>query len=268
MVKVCYVSAFYDIGRDNWQYFSRSTEQYIKAFRHYINMFSNNKDKDFEMILFLDKRHIDKVVLNPDTRIKIIGIDEDFMNTLHIWKTLPREREIISSEYYKQLIPNKLCFPEHLIPEYTLINHSKIDFINYAINNLTDAEYLVWSDFGYFDNKEHLIPTKFLDVDKFDKEKITYTLINPLDEMDKDPIYTLKIANEKIGGFFFFGNREKMKHYQALYHEILNDYQNKLGICDDDQALVLSCYYKKPELFSMVCLNGWHKAFFHFQKNN
>ena len=40
-----------------------------------------------------------------------------------------------------------------------------------------------------------------------------------IDENDYNAIYTLRVAPEKIGGFFMFGNRDNMKEYRELYRE-------------------------------------------------
>ncbi len=264
---LCYISSFYDMNRDKWTHFKRSFNDYLLDFKPFINIFTSPTNQ-YEMVLFLDKKHIDPVtkLLKPHTRIKLIEIDEEFMNhELPMWKTLPRERQIMNSLNFKSIIPHRLRFPEHTIPEYSLINHCKIDFINYVIKEeISNAEYFCWVDFGYFKKPEN-IPGNFLDINKLNKDKINYTLINRLDSRDRNIQYTLLNAPEKIGGFFFFGNRENMKKYQKLYHEVLDYFQNTLNIADDDQHLALVCYFRKPELFALHYTGQWHQALKYFQ---
>ncbi len=168
----------------------------------------------------------------------------------------------MNSEYYKSLISHR-DVPECHIPEYTLINHSKIDFMIEA-SKLKNSEFFCWIDFGYFALKER-IPLNLVDINKLDKNRINYTLINPIDNRDSDVLYTLRNAPERIGGFFFFGERNVLKEYQELYHFVLKEFQYDYNIADDDQHLVLRCYVKQPDLFALHYLGGWHRALCHFQ---
>jgi len=265
-MKVCYVSLFYDLNRDKWKKFSRSFDDYLTHFKPFIDLFNKEQKDEYEMVLFLDKKHVESVEkIKGESRIKIIEIDEKFLQTnFPMWKSLPREREIMESKEYKQLIPHRLHYPEHHIPEYTLINHCKIDAISYAIqNNLSIAEYYAWVDFGYFQLEER-IPKNFIDLTKLDLDRINYTLINPLTKHDNNIHYTIMSAPERFGGFFFFGSREKMLEYQELFHSVLNRFQNEFNLADDDQHLAMFCYFSRPDLFKLHNLGGWHRALTHF----
>ena len=266
--RVCYVAAFYDMKREEWTRFSRTFDDYLKTFQPIIDLFGIDDDQ-FEMIVYIDTIHYD--ILEERTRaysrIKLIKLDERFMiDNLPMWKTLDREREIMLSDKFRELIPHRLIYPEHSVPEYTLINHCKIDFIGHAIDsNLSTANYFAWIDFGYCKCAEYT-PERLIDPLKLDLERVNYTLINQLDERDKDVMYTLLYAPERIGGFFFFGHKNRLKEYQELYHQILASYQ-QVGIADDDQALVLACYWRQPDLFKLHYLGGWHRALNVFQKD-
>ena len=265
-MSLCYVSAFLDLNRDSWTSFKRSFEEYFQSFVPLIDMFRNLVNTTYQLIIFIDKTrsNIVKEYINNLSNVLVIEIDEDYLfkNSV-LWQRLPKEMEIMNSESYKNLIPHRLSYPEHSNPKYTLINHAKIDFINLAMN-MCYCDYFCWVDFGYFALPER-IPSAFLDINLFDKEKINYTLINPLSIYDKDIYYTLITAPERIGGFFFFGNRKVLFAYQQLYHTIHQQLQD-MGIVDDDQHIALRCYFTQPELFHLHYLGGWHKALTHFQK--
>jgi len=265
--KTCYISAFYDLKRENWIEFSRTFDTYLKGFEPIIKLFLSDNTQDFELIVYIDKKHI-KILeskVNGKPSIRLIGIDEEFMrDNLPMWKTLNREREIMNSEGFKNIIPHRLRFPETHIPEYTLINHCKIDFICHAIDTgLSLAEYYCWVDFGYCSLDEN-IPKRMIDISKLNVDKINYTLINPIDERDKNIIYTLVYAPERIGGFFFFGSKNILKEYQSLYHKTLEFYQGN-NLCDDDQALSLACYWQRQDMFHLHYVGAWHKALVIFQ---
>ena len=163
-------------------------------------------------------------------------------------------------------IDNK--YPENTNPYYTILTHSKIDVVNYVIdNNLTEDEYVAWVDFGYFYNKtsEEFLPTGNIDLTKLDLEKVNICLINPITDKDSDIMFTLRYAPEKIGAYFFLANKQKMKEFQQLCHKWLLIFQEK-GIADDEQAIWLQCYFENSELFKLHVFYGWHRALKEFSK--
>ncbi len=265
--KTCYISTFYDIQRADWDNkFARTFEDYLDSFQPIINLFINNRDDRFEMVVYIDSRHFEAVnnKVKDISSIKLISIDNDFMKVnIPMWTTLDREREIMNSTEFKELIPHRLIYPEHSVPEYSLINHCKIDFIGYTIDaNISSADYFAWVDFGYCKTPQS-IPKTFLDLSKLDLNKVNYTLVNQIDIRDSNILYTLLNAPERIGGFFFFGSRTVLKTYQALYHKMLESFQVK-GIADDDQALALACYWSHPDMFHLHGPFGWHQALTRF----
>jgi len=267
----CYITTYFDIGRSEWDsQFKRTFSYYSTNFSPFINLFEENSCDNDEMIVFMDESKINEfqqyLNLYPKSNIKLISINDNFMNQLFIWKTLDIETEIMKIPSFKNLLGTRFIYPEHNYPKYTLINHSKIDFICYAIeNNLSDKNIFCWVDFGFFNN--HLnIPKHLLDISLFDLNKINYTLINPIETQDLDIFYTLKNAREVIGGFFFIGTKSKLLEYQQLYHSTLKTFQS-MKIADDDQHLVLQCFNSNPNLFSFNKNNfGWHKVLVANQK--
>jgi len=258
----CYITSYFDINRSQWTTFSRTFDDYLSYFKPFLTLFDKSKTND-NLIVFIDDRHFKKLddLLTDTHTIFLIPINQSFLEqNLHCWKTLETERRIMNHPEFKALVGDRITFPECRYPEYTLINHCKIDFISYAINsNLTSAKYIAWIDFGFFAKSEN-IPKTLLDLSKFNLSRINYTLINPIDETDNDVYYTLKYAPEKIGGFFFLGRRDILLQYQILYHKSLADLHSK-NIVDDDQALALYCYFQKRDLFSFNTSNfGWHRV--------
>jgi hypothetical protein len=173
----------------------------------------------------------------------------------------------LGSEKLKHLLGPRYGqgFPETLYPEYTLINHCKIDFIVHAITLVgNESNFYAWVDFGYF-QKEETVPVRGLDSTKIPNDRIFYSLINPLDDRDFDIVHTLQTAPEKIGGFFFCGTGEKMIEYQKVYHYVHESLQN-MGVVDDDQHIVIQCINMAPKLFALGNCGGWHMAMRALQK--
>jgi hypothetical protein len=278
MPKICYVSAFLDIGRSEWKTFTRSFDNYLDSFLPYIRLFEshhniNIKGKRWCMVLYIDRIHKEQVCqkineIYEEMPITVIPIDENFLvENMPLWGRLNRERQILESEAYRSEFPHRLMFPENSNPRYTLINHTKVDFVAHTIHHIDKtSDYFCWTDFGYF-KTPNLIPHSLLNIEKFDLMRVNYTLINPLTEKDRDIFYTMHNAPECIGGFFFFGSRDTMIQYQRLYHYTHLQLQDQ-NIVDDDQHIALRCYYESPDLFCLHFLGRWHMAHLHFQQKH
>jgi hypothetical protein len=266
--RVCYVTAFLDLQRESWSHFSRSIDSYIDSFLPFLSLWKKCNQSRNVLVAFIDEKHYDRIrsLVKGDMSIAVIPIDRNFLKrNIPIWNRLDREREIMKDERFMNLIKHRRYCPETNNPEYTLMNHAKIDFVNYARKEIAFVcEYFAWFDFGYFKNEES-IPKSLLDISLLDSNKINYTLVNPLDEQDKDVMHTMLHAPERIGGFFFFGNAAVLEEYQKLYHEV-HDAMQKCWLVDDDQHIALRCYYARPDLFTLHNLGGWHRAFTHFQE--
>jgi hypothetical protein len=169
----------------------------------------------------------------------------------------------MNNEHFQKLVQHRKECPETYCPEYNIMQHSKIDFVCYAIDNkLSDAKYFAWTDFGYFKNDAMIYQKgkNTLDINRFKLDKINFQTINPVDERDNSIAYTITYAPEKIGGFFYMGSRSQLKIYQSIYHEIYDDF-HRLGLVDDDQHFMIRCYFKRKDLFHLWDLGGWHKIY-------
>lgn len=262
-----YITAFLDIKRDNWSKFKRTFDDYYNSFKPFIKLFDQRVCEDDNMIVFMDTKYIESFRNNipKNTKIEVLPLNKD---DLPKWKYIETEFSIMNDPKFIELLGNRSGFPEHNYPEYTIINHSKIDIICNIIDNYADIyknKYFSWVDFGYF-SKEQNIPNRLLDINKLDKTKINYSLINPVEKQDSDIYYTLRFAPEVVGGFWFFGSREKMKEYQQLYLETYLKF-HELKIVDDDQHIALQCYFNHPDLITFnKTFYGWHKILKYNQK--
>lgn len=258
--KLCIVSAFMDIGRQNWSTFKRSTEQYFYNFLPYTKL-------NHEIIVFMDDRHINmlQLICANNKNIKIIPINDLWMKeNIHAYRQLARETEIMESEKFRNLVRHRLGHPECSKPLYNTMQHAKIDFVSFVITKkLSTADYYAWSDFGYFQDPRN-IPKRDLDISKFDLEKVNFQAMSILTTKDSDRMYTLVNAPERIGGFFYLGHPDKLLEYQKLYHTICHEFHD-MGIVDDDQHIMIQCYFRNPQLFHVWNLGGWHLVYLCFQ---
>ena len=266
-MKLCYVTCFLDIKRDQWSHFQRSVDTYFEEFQPLLRMFLHHPDApSHDFVVFLDRAHVSKMPHNLPPHIHLCPIDEEYMRQhCPIWQRLDTERAIIQSKEYQDLVRHRLHHPEHNNPKYTLINHCKVDLVKNAMEIVPEATHFAWVDFGYCKHPS-TIPQHFLDLCKIDADRVNYTLINPIDPLvDRNILYTLQNAPEKVGGFFFCGSKESLLAYRELYHQVHAFLQHQ-HIVDDDQHIALLCYFEKPDLFCMHHLGGFHKALTTFQK--
>jgi GR25 family glycosyltransferase involved in LPS biosynthesis len=267
------VSAFLDINREKWSTaYKRTTRDYILSFSNYFNY--NTK-----MLVFIDDKYIEELEEMYNNSLHnntiFIPINNDWM-TKHIyaWQLLDNSKHIMQSDEYRNLVKDRIACgnPENIYADYNAINHSKIDFICYAINNnlINRDDFICWSDFGYFNSILHNNPSEYpinhLDITKFNPNKLSFCLRNKLDNKDKDTIYTLVNAPERFTGSFFAGSATLMIKLQELYHISLKElYSN--NISDDDQHIYLRCFLKEPNIFNLYLDScQWPKGLCYFEK--
>jgi hypothetical protein len=257
------ITAFYDIGRENYVLYNRSIYTYINSFLNYLNI-------DYKMIVFIDDRYID-IILKYYEKSKyknktFIPINEEWLcKNIPSWSLLDKETEIMNSEYFKTLLKERIeiFIPETIYPKYTLINHSKIDFVCYAINNLNVNDYCVWTDFGYHHsillNNTNLCPKTLISLNNINTNKLIFFQYNQFNEDDKNIINLTKSGKMIIQGAYFSGNKENLLKLQTLYKECLKELHDN-NITDDDQHIYFRCYLKKPELFTLYGGNSIHNG--------
>lgn len=246
-----YVTAFYDIGRSEWDWFQRSTQHYIESAMNYLKL-------DYNIIIYIDDKYVEFFQKCKKENQIIVPINEKWLNdNIYTWRQLEKDDAIIKSPQYQNLVYDRIVnrYPENRFSRYNLINHSKIDFINHAIDNYNVDEFVFWVDFGYFysvlGNNPIKFPTQPLDIKKFNISKINFFLRSEVKRSDFDIINTLKNPREVFTGSLFGGPKHLMSLFQQRCHEALEEFHNH-NISDDDQHLYLRVYSRFPNLFHLV----------------
>ena len=258
------ITAFFDIGRENWSVLSRTPNTYIGAFKKLLDF---NK----KMVIFIDDRYIDKIFVKDINKI-FIPINIEWLNlNCESWKKNNISKSIMKSEKYIQYTNTRILggSPENIYSEYNTVNHSKIDFIKFAIdtNLVKSTELLCWCDFGYYNSiLGNITPNSGLDINMFNLNKMNFCLYSKIKKIDEDMLYTLLHAPVTFTGSFFAGSIENMLELHKLYHICLDElYSN--NISDDDQHIYLRCYLKNKKLFQLWLSEGiWPKSLIYFQK--
>jgi len=244
--RVCYVTAFWDINRVNWNTFSRSVEIYLEAGHRLTKLF---KSPAYHLIIYMDTRHIDRldpsVYENPF--IDVIPIDEAWMIQYTAWKDLEKERKILQDPQFKSRIAGRENCPETQYPEYTLTMHSKVDWMTDAINRYPSVEWFAWIDFGYL-CKPQRIPVHLVDPSVLHPTRVNVGLFRLPTHHDANIDYTLKHAPEVVAGTSYVGSRHAIIKYIESYHQTLDRFQNQYSITDDDQHIMIHAILTNPSL--------------------
>jgi hypothetical protein len=250
----CFVTAFMDMKRDFWNgTLRRTNREYLSRFRRLIKLRE-------PLVIFIDDTLLSEVNVivsenrPPGIYTLIIPINRIFLyENIYAWGLVKREKEIMESLQFRSLLPAHLKhLPEHNVPEYTIMNHGKIDFVNYVISYIHSDQYerYSWIDFGYLHHNS-LIPKNPFRTDLLSNNTITYMVLEQPDINDGDPMYSLLNPSEKITGGFFTGSKFWLKEYQKKYHEALLNYQS-LNLSNDDQAIIPYIYYNYFSNFTFI----------------
>ena len=250
----CLITAFMDINRSNWNNFQRSTHDYIKSFKQYLFL-------DHHIFVFIedDLLEIIKEIVKDKNNFTIIPISSIY-SKIQSFHYIEKENEIMNSKFFKFIMNERIEFPECSKEKYNIIQHAKIDFVLYISENYPEFEYYAWSDFGDFQNYQLTKSIKLND-HHFPKDQIMYQSLRKIKNDDINLYYNLFFAPSIICGSFFVGNKYSISIFHSLYHKILISKFHNNNIVDDDQHIVLQCYFKNPKLFSFFVHSEWHQIY-------
>jgi hypothetical protein len=236
---IIFVSAFKNIGRDNWHFLSRTVDEYCLLFYDLASIIQ------YKLVVYVEDDIYDKLK-QMNLRSNIILMRSNTVHTFYN-EYIESERHMIQSNEYRQKIPySRKDLPEHLYAEYTLVNHSKINYIVDAKSHFPNYEYYSWIDFGCIRNRPEDVPNN-IDISKLCRKIIFLALKQPptetisADEMlSSDEIY--------IAGSQFIVHTELIHKYYTIYKELLDSWKD-MCICDDDQNANLQLYFKYNDYF-------------------
>ena len=266
MNKILFVSAFYDINRNDWEKYGRSVDNYFKSF------FILAKFIKYDLVVFIENKYL-KLYANKlkslkskssEGRLIIRNLDE-IKNKLFLKKYQKIESSIINSKIYKSYLSEKTKNkPEHIYYQYNLINHDKVNFVNIAKNEFEGYKFYSWIDFGFAKDRDNndieRIP-KNLNFDYIPNDKILYqSLTKKITYVNA--IQNLKSNDVHVQGTFWIVPNKLVEIYQEMYENELLNFHKK-NIVDDDQNLVFQLIFKNPNKFILY----YNKHFFSLYKN-
>jgi len=245
---ILFVTAFKDIGREQWSSIQRTNNEYFYKFflitqtiQHNLVVFieDNIKKQLLEKYIFLDN------VLFFDMN----NVDTFYKQFLH------SQTKIINSLDYKSKIPiDRKGAPEHNYAEYNLINHSKINFIREAKFLFPNYSFYSWIDFGFGKSIDHL-PTKISNINSLPRKIIYHnefdipeTKITPNDMLKEHRIFF-------IGSSLIIPN-ELIENFENLWKSKIIELEN-INVVDDDQNIVYQLYFDNKDMFELIRGKHW-----------
>ena len=252
------VSAFFDIGRNDWVKFARSVDLYFRNFER-LCLLAN------PIVLFTESKHRERVLRLQAKKPNLVVYYEDDLFDRHA-ELLSAIRQVQQSPAYQQGILDPNC-PEYFEPKYVLVNYLKAQFCVSAIQQQgIDAGLVAWIDFGYLKKKRQL-PTSLRWDFEFEDKIHMYSLL-PIDG-DIDIIKTVKENIVYIQGCHIVAPAQKWPLMARLMERSM-DQLFKQGLTDDDQSMLLLAYLQSPENFVIHEADVTTRAgcFFIFKKYN
>jgi hypothetical protein len=241
---VIFVTAFKDIGRNNYSHYKRSNDKYFESF---FNIASNI---EYTLVVYLEENIKNELLKKYTFKPNIIFVDMDKVDTFYD-KFLEKDKIIIQSEIYKNKIPEDRKFnPEHIYSEYNLINHSKINFVKNCSTIYPNYSFYSWVDFGYISPN---IPNN-LSLTKL-PEKVVYAAFKePTHRINEDDM--LRSDEIFIMGSSYIIHKNCIEEFECLYEKKIIEWQEKY-VTDDDQNLLLQLYYDNPNIFHLIQSDTW-----------
>lgn len=250
--KILFVTAFKELGRERWTYYARRTDEYFEYFTNLVRTLPH------PLAVFIEdglrarvQAVIDAAAASDRVTVSDYGSVDSFLV-----KYLERERAVMAAPEFRQLVARRLDCPETHNPEYTLVNHSKINFVRAAQTAQPDFDFYAWVDFGIWRSHETQIPR--LDVNALPEKYIFNALKLP--EKRIDEITLLRNGEVYLTGGMFIIPAAQTVEFENDFKVKLEEWHER-GIADDDQALLVQLYSEKPERFYPIVTGKWFTLF-------
>jgi hypothetical protein len=146
--KILWVTAFRDIGRNDWTFGQRSVDEYFKCFERIVKPLSPH------LVCFVDEPYA--------SRVRDLGVEHVYSHDLED-TFVPRFRErqaaiLKDSEFIAKVPEDLRMCPEYRNAEYSLTLYSKPCFVRRAAQMFPDYTHYAFIDFGYAKTEDVVPP--------------------------------------------------------------------------------------------------------------
>lgn len=255
MSDITIVTAYFDIGRGNWNNSERGNNKYINYFKFWARIKNN-------LIVYTTKEFANEILsirkdfgLEEKTKVIIVddykAFDRDLYNRIEkvmnndISKTFHKDikRPESWNVDYNYVVMLKWYCIEDVISKKYINNNSIIAWLDFGFNHGGKDGLINEEDFNFlweynFPNKIHLFTHQKIDVN--------IPIFEIVRNMDVYIRGNIMVAYVDLWRDFILLAKESMLSLL------------RCGLCDDDQTIELMAYYERPELFEIHDVDTWY----------
>lgn len=267
MSKITIVTAFFDIGRGEISTQDGLPDYLIRTTDTYFDYFANLAKLENDMVVFVAKPHVEKVLALRNGRPTQI-IEFDFANKLNYVKKLIHNVQT-DAQFISKINPEQIKNIEYWSADYVLVNNLKAYFVNKAIKQgVVNTDMVAWVDFGYCRSTETLNGIKSWEYDFDPKFVHMFTIRKNKKIQSHDDVMKFIFNNEVyiIGGSIVASQNKWQEFLKLLTKNQKSLLQNQ--IIDDDQGLYLMCLFQNKHMFKLNYLGKkqWFALFRKYDK--
>jgi protein YibB len=243
MKEITIVTAFFDIGRENFSAVPRTNDKYLSDFKFWAGIKNN-------LIIYTNSNYAEKVLeirksYNLESKTIIIIIDNIYDIEPEIYE---RVKDVSNQKLFIDF--RLLPYATSNIPQYSYLMLLKSWFLADVVDRNLASDFVAWIDFGYGHGGEvYSNSNEFNFIWEYPfTEKIHLFYLEPF---DTKPIFeTVRRLNDCIMGCQIVLPAFLCKELWKLNKQSMI-YLNKVGLSDDDQLLLLMSYRENPDIFEL-----------------
>jgi protein YibB len=259
------VTAFFDIGREQWRESESKDSRYRRTVDDYFAMFARLAKLKNQMVVFtephLAARALELRRANGlEDRTAIVAISNLFESDLVAPVKAAVERRMTDLFLHWVVKPES---PEYRESRYVLVNALKSAFVCTALDlGLVDAPQVAWIDFGYCRDDQRFDPSEPWRFDAGGKINLFHIVA-----LDDTPITRVV----RYGTVYFQGCHivGPAQAWPAFAAEMSFNLAALLAcdLVDDDQTLLLMAWRKSPERYRIHAIDSkdWFVVFRRFR---
>jgi hypothetical protein len=250
MKDIVFVTAYRDLQREKWSHYIVPREHYIQRFVEL------TKKIEYELEVYVEP-HVLKILQDYAFPSHIYFNTWDNVETFFD-KYFEQEEAISKDKSFLNTLPRHIQYSPKLHADYTLVNHSKVNFLADVKSRKPDYRYYGWIDFAYYLMWNIDLP-KDVDVYSLDVKKISVHSKNPIPDF-LTVTDLLHFPHEYITGGSYLIPNDIVYPIEKIYENKLKQYY-AMGIIDDDQSIWTQLYNDNPDMFELHIHPTMHGLF-------
>ncbi len=243
---ILFATAFCEIGRENWLAFRRDRQLYIEWFSFLASQ------KNIELVCYYPKELWAEL---PQGAYKLRDFDRDDTFFRDYFEA---EKAIMRLPSFKAFIGGRGQNPEHCHPEYSMMTHSKANFIRRAAEQFPGYGHYGWIDFGIA--RRPLDPDTAYDWRRLTDDRIHMQVFAPPERFSTDPLELCRESPDALSASLFVVPERLAAWYEGVYEQELK-LNHALRIADDEQNIMLRLAQKYPDRISADIVDDWYSFF-------